>query len=70
VATVTVSSAEEFQGYLRTFFLHRHLELLPTPPLREEFLQQLTDSSAEDDPPFTLDYSRLNLRARKPELLK
>jgi SAM-dependent methyltransferase len=69
-APVTVSSAEEFQGYLRTFVLHRHLELLPTAPLRVEFLQQLTDSSAEDDPPFTLDYSRLNLRARKPELPK
>jgi len=69
-ATVTVSSSEEFQGYLRTFVLHHHLELLPTAQLREDFLQQLTRSSAEDDPPFTLDYSRFNLWARKPELLK
>jgi hypothetical protein len=70
VAAVTVASAEEFQGYLRTFVLHRHLELLTNQPLREEFLHRLSRSAAEDNPPFTLDYSRLNLRARKPELPK
>ena len=70
VAAVTVASAKEFQGYLRTFVLHRHLDLLPNEALREEFLQELSWSSVEDIPPFTLDYSRLNLRARKPELSK
>jgi len=69
-AAVTVSSAQEFHDYLRTFVLHRHLELLPTTNLQEEFLQHLTRSSAEDSPPWTLDYTRLNLRARKPELPK
>jgi len=69
-AAVTVSSAEEFQGYLRTFVLHRHLELLPTRRLQEQFLQHLVRRSAEDSPPWTFDYTRLNLRARKPELLK
>jgi len=64
---VTVSSAEEFQGYLRTFVLHRHLELLPTELVRERFLQQLTALSAEDKPPWTLDYCRVefaSLQAR------
>lgn len=69
-AAVTVSSGEEFQEYLRTFVLHRHLELLPTTLLREQFLQHLARSSADDNPPWTLDYTRLNLRARKPELLR
>ncbi len=70
VAPVTVSSSEEFQSYLRTFVLHRHLELLPTEALRERFVQELAAASANDNPPWTLDYWRLNLRARKPELLR
>lgn len=67
-ATVTVSSAEEFQSYLRTFILHRHLELLPSELLRESFVKQLASISSEEEPPWSLDYTRLNLRARKPEL--
>ena len=69
-ASVTVSSSEEFQAYLRTFVLHRHLELLPSELLRELFVQELASAAAADFPPWTLDYTRLNLRARKPELLK
>jgi trans-aconitate 2-methyltransferase len=66
-ASFAVSSAQEFQQYLRTFVLHRHLELLPTDALRTAFVQQLSDASAHDDPPWALDYWRLNLRAHKPE---
>jgi trans-aconitate 2-methyltransferase len=66
LAAVTVSSREEFQGYLKTFVLHRHLELLPTEALREKVLRKLAAAAAGDDPPWTLDYTRLNLRARKP----
>ena len=69
-AAVTVNTDEEFRGYLRTFVLHRHLERFPTESLREGFLEELTQAAGEDNPPFTLDYSRLNLRARKPGLLK
>ena len=65
-AAFAVSSNEEFQSYLRTFVLHRHLELLPEQDLRDSFVGQLADASAQDDPPWTLDYWRLNLRARKP----
>lgn len=65
-AAFAVASAEEFQDYLRTFVLHRHLELLPDDELREKFVQELVVVSSHDDPPWTLDYWRLNLRARKP----
>jgi trans-aconitate 2-methyltransferase len=67
-ATIIVASAEVFKGYLRTFILHRHLDLLPTELLRETFVEELTRISALEDPQWTLDYTRLNLRARKPEL--
>lgn len=56
----------EFQEYLKTFVLHRHLEILPTETLRRKFVQKLADAAADDDPPWTLDYTRLNLRASKP----
>ena len=69
-ATITVSSAEEFKGYLRTFILHSHLDLLPSELLRETFVQALAHSCGAENPPWTLDYTRLNLRARKPELPK
>jgi trans-aconitate 2-methyltransferase len=67
-ATITVSSAEEFKGYLQTFILHHHLELLPTELFRKMFVEALTSVSALEGPSWTLDYTRLNLRARKPEL--
>ena len=66
-ASFSVPSGQEFQEYLRTFVLHRHLDLLPTGALRAAFVQQESDISALDDPPWTLDYWRLNLRAHKPE---
>ena len=65
-ASYAASSGEEFQQYLRTFILHRHLELLPDEGHRSAFVKKLADDSGGDDPPWTLDYCRLNLRARKP----
>lgn len=65
-AAFAVPNSEEFQDYLRTFVLHRHLERLPTESLRIGFVRKLAEASATDDPPWTLDYWRLNLSARKP----
>jgi trans-aconitate 2-methyltransferase len=65
-ATFVAPSAQEFQQYLRTFVLHRHLELFPEDALRVAFLEKLSDASAHDDPPWALDYWRLNIRACKP----
>ncbi len=65
-ATFSVATTEEFQDYLRTFVLHRHLELLPGQSHIERYLCQLAEQCANDNPPWTLDYWRLNLRARKP----
>lgn len=66
-ASFAVSTSQEFQQYLRTFVLHRHLELLPTEQLRQQFVHELAGASAHDTPAWTLDYWRLNLRGRKPE---
>ena len=65
-APFAVETGQRFKECLRAFVLHRHLELLPTEALRERFLDALAAACAQDDPPWTLDYWRLNLRARKP----
>ena len=56
----------QFRDYLRVFVLHRHLELLPSDAVRHKFLDDVVTACGKDDPPWTLDYWRLNLRARKP----
>lgn len=61
-----VSTSQEFQDYLRTFVLHRHLQRLPEEPLRHDFIREIADVSANDQPVWNLDYWRLNLRARRP----
>ena len=43
-----------------------HLERLPV-QLRDGFTLELTNRAAGDDPPFTLDYRRLNIDARRPD---
>lgn len=65
-AAYSAPGRREFEDYLKTFVLHRHIELLPTETLRANFVQKLADAAAHDDPPWTLDYTRLNLRASKP----
>lgn len=64
-APVFASGDVEFKEYLQTFILHQHLELLPNQTARTRFVDQLAAIYANDDPPWTLDYWRLNLRARK-----
>jgi trans-aconitate 2-methyltransferase len=59
-------NANEFRQFVRNVILHRHLERLPTSELRSSFLEAITSQAAQDDPPFLLDYWRLNLQARKP----
>jgi len=45
--------------------LHRHVARIPDHDLRERFMDELGRQAAADNPPFTLDYWRLNLSGRK-----
>jgi len=65
-APTSFSSPQEFQRFVASVILHRHLELLPIPALRQQFLTTLTEEFAHAEPPLLLDYTRLNLQARKP----
>jgi len=56
----------EFQQFVASVILQRHLERLSTDDLRQAFLGTLTSECAQASPPLLLDYVRLNLQARKP----
>ena len=61
-----LANSDEYKEFLATVTLHRHIERIPDPGLRERFMDELALQAAGDNPPFTLDYWRLNLSGRKP----
>jgi trans-aconitate 2-methyltransferase len=66
-APTVLDSAEQYSEFVHNIILHRHLENIPTEELRAQFIARMTEIAAEDDPPFSIDYWRLNLRGRAPE---
>ena len=60
-----LSNAAEYKEFLATVTLHRHIERIADAALRESFMDELGRQAAADNPPFTLDYWRLNMSGRK-----
>jgi trans-aconitate 2-methyltransferase len=65
-APTVLDGPEQYSEFVRSIILRRHLENLPTEEQRTQFMARLTEQAAEDDPPFSLDYWRLNLRGSAP----
>jgi trans-aconitate 2-methyltransferase len=65
-APTTLASEDDYREFVTTVIYHPHLDRLPEPHLKREFIDRVTELSSQDDPPFTLDYWRLNMTARKP----
>ena len=63
-APTVLEDSAHYREFVRNIILRRHLENLPTEQARSEFMAQMTEQAAKDDPPFLLDYWRLNLRGR------
>jgi trans-aconitate 2-methyltransferase len=63
-AFTVLEHAENYSDFMRTVILRRHLDEIPDPALRTEFVAVLTRQAALDDPPFSLDYWRLNLSGK------
>jgi trans-aconitate 2-methyltransferase len=63
-APTVLDNAAHYNEFVRNIVLRRHLENIPTVEERVDFMQILTQQAAQDDPPFLLDYWRLNLRGR------
>lgn len=65
-APVQLSTRDETYDYFEHVILGTHLERIPDPMLRAQFLETMTEFSAADSPAYCQDYWRLNLRARRP----
>jgi trans-aconitate 2-methyltransferase len=60
-ALTVLENLDTYSEFVRTAILRRHLEEIPDSPLRAKFVADLVRPAALDDPPFSLDYWRLNL---------
>ena len=63
-APTTFAGSEPYAEFIACVCLRHQLERLPD-GIRDRFVTELTTFAARDDPPFTLDYWRLNISARK-----
>jgi trans-aconitate methyltransferase len=62
-APARFASRDEFAAFVSVVVLRTHLARL-SESLQRTFVARIADAAAGDDPPFTLDYWRLNLRGR------
>lgn len=58
--------AGAFREFVTAVVCRHHLSRLPDAESQDRFMDALTAKAATDDPPFELDYWRLNIEARKP----
>jgi trans-aconitate 2-methyltransferase len=64
-APVTFDDASVYAEFISCVCVRHHLEHLPA-ELKEDFISGLTRAASADDPPYTLDYWRLNIVAHRP----
>jgi trans-aconitate 2-methyltransferase len=65
-APTTLATEADYREFVTTVIYHPHLERLPDPQLKIAFIDRVTTLAANEPVPFTLDYWRLNISARKP----
>jgi trans-aconitate 2-methyltransferase len=65
-APTTLVDEESYREFVTTVIYHPHLAQLPQEALRRRFLDEVTLLASREDPPFTLDYWRLNLEGTRP----
>lgn len=64
-APTTLADEASYREFVTTVIFNPHLERLPA-QLRARFIDEITERAAAQDPPYTLDYWRLNLEGRRP----
>jgi trans-aconitate 2-methyltransferase len=65
-APTTLATEADYREFVTTVIYHPHLERLPSAELKQHFIDRVTGLAAGEDRPFTLDYWRLNISARRP----
>ena len=63
-APTVLENAQQYIEFVRNIILREHLRRLPNEDLGIAFMAELTKQAADDNPPFSLDYWRLNLYGR------
>jgi trans-aconitate 2-methyltransferase len=63
---ITFPDAAEYREFVRSVVLRAHLDIFPDNATRDAFIDEITALAADDEPPYTLDYWRLNLAATRP----
>jgi trans-aconitate methyltransferase len=66
-AATTLADEASYREFVTTVIYNAHLARIAEAALRARFIDEITELAAREDPPFTLDYWRLNLDARRPE---
>lgn len=64
-APTTLATADDYRAFVTTVIYHPHLARLPD-RLHAAFIDAVTELAAAATPPFSLDYWRLNMAARRP----
>jgi trans-aconitate methyltransferase len=62
---VVMENSDAFREFLTHVIFGTHLARIPDEADRIAFVEELTELAEDDDPPFELDYWRLNMRARR-----
>lgn len=65
-APTTLAGSETFTVFLTNVVFREHLMQLPDQTLQDSFIAGLTRQAVDDNPPFSLDYWRLNMRGTRP----
>jgi trans-aconitate 2-methyltransferase len=65
-APTVLQNGQQYSEFVSNIILRQHLKRIPDEDLRALFMARLTEEAEADDPPFSLDYWRLNLTARNP----
>ncbi|HEX9918967.1 MAG TPA: class I SAM-dependent methyltransferase [Pyrinomonadaceae bacterium] len=65
-APVLLANEQEYREYLTHAIFRVHLLQMGDAELGDQFISALAQAASDDDPPFQLDYWRLNMRARRP----
>lgn len=63
-APTMLEDAQQYSEFVSIIILRQHLKRISNENLRAKFMVRLTEEAAADNPPFSLDYWRLNLTAR------
>jgi len=67
-APTELQDPARYSEFVESIIFHRHLERIPDKLLRQRFIAALSEAAASDDPPFSLDYWRLNLNGKVPAI--